>query len=255
MINKNTPVSWLVTGSTQRGHGIAVSDEDGGFVQVAVTSYYGEKPQPDNIRPVSLFVAANLKNETATVASSPAAIVALLVAVLMLFATSAKAGPFYTPLNNVTITGSNTFNLPSLLSYGTNTQFNGSGGYYNSNNLPAVAWTTVNVDRQTLVLYSQNLNTNAQTITVGLVASTDGAHWFQPSTAGGTLSVPNYLTLSIPANTQVSTNAQMYQIFATNFNSYGIINWAVSSVTNANTVGGGTTTNILTLTVSGKTGL
>ena len=250
----NDKVKFQVGGSPQNGAGTVVQETDAG-VLVAVDSLLGEKPK-ENIRPVFLFPAATLT------------VLGIILALLALMTVPAQAqvSPasinYQTPLNNITSTGTNVYNLPGLQYYLSNTgsNYSGYGGYQNTNNLPSTGWNSRAFNKTTLELYVYNLNnlTNAQTVSVGLVASLDNVHWFAPSIVGATAPGPNSLSVTVPANTAVSTNATMYSITATNFDSYGQLYWAVSAVTNAVAGAGGAgnlATNQINLVVFGKAGL
>ena len=248
-MKENDKVKFQVGGSPQFGSGTVVVPETAAGVVVAVDSLLGEKPK-ENIRPLYLFPAGALT------------VVGIILAMLALLTVPAQAqvSPaginYQTPLNNITSTGTNVYNLPGLQYYlsGTN-NYSGNAGYQNTNNQASTGWNSRNFNKQTLVLYVYNQNTNAQTVSVGLSASLDNVHWFTPSTLGATAPGPNSISVSVPANTAVSTNATMYSITATNCDTYGELYWAISAVTNANSVAGGPVTNQINFVVFGKSGL
>lgn len=252
-MKENDKVKFQVGGSPQFGSGTVVVPETAAGVVVAVDSLLGERPK-DNIRPLYLFPAAALT------------VVGIILAMLALMTVPAQAqvSPaginYQTPLNNITSTGTNAYNLPGLQYYlsGTN-NYSGNAGYQNTNNLASAGWATRNYNKSTIWLYVYNQNnlTNNQTVSVGLVCGPDNVHWFTPSTFGAGAG-PNSLSVTIPSGTAVSTNAAMYVGTGTNFESYGNLYWAVSAVTNAVAGAGGAgnlATNNITLVTFGKAGL
>ena len=145
------------------------------------------------------------------------------IAVLAL-TVSAFAG-LQTPINNVSMTGTNTYNLP---------------GVSNTNYSSAPVFTTVN-NRHTLITLTVAPGaTNAQSVGVAIMASADNVNWVQPSTLG---SFPNYVAGSFSLSTNTST-------VGTNFDGGAIPFWCVQYSTNSVI----NVTNIVSLKVFTKNG-
>ena len=251
-IKANTKVTFHLSGSGQPGSGVVLTDEVDGYQTVAVDSLFGEKPQPDGVRSIYNFPSGLLK-EAATIATG--GVTALILAFLLLAGSFAlQAQTYQTPISGVPIYGTNFYNLPGLQPLGTNVP-NGTVGYVNTNYQSAPVFTAKGVNKLTLALsvLSQPNTTNYTTTSFGLVESLDNVHWFTPSTVGGAYPGPNSLLVTNAYNT--TNSSVLAAVAATNFDSYGVLYFAIPAVTNANNSLTNSITNTVTITVYGKQGL